>query len=57
MHLTPPEDRPIRWLPRHGQPFCIIEFVSQAFVRGLAWAPLYTAVMVTLILLAVVITR
>jgi hypothetical protein len=48
--LTPAEDRPFRWLPRHGQPYCIGEWATQHVIRLLAWAPLYVALIVTLIL-------
>lgn len=44
---------PIRWLPRHGQPGCLVELVSQAIVRASAYLPIYTAIVVTLTLLAV----
>lgn len=39
---------PVRWLPRHGQPGCILEWTSQRFVKLSAWLPFYTAVVVTL---------
>ena len=44
---------PIRWLPRHGQPGCLIEWVSQKFVRLSAWLPFYIAVIATLTLVVV----
>lgn len=46
---------PIRWLPRHGQPGCFVEVLSQAIVRGAAWLPLYTALIATLTLIAVIV--
>jgi hypothetical protein len=50
--LTPAHNQPFRWLPRHGQPSCIGERATQTAIRCLAWAPLYTAVVVTLMLVA-----
>jgi hypothetical protein len=47
--LTPAEDRPFRWLPRHGQPYCIGEWAAQHLIRLAAWLPVYIAVIVTLI--------
>lgn len=52
--LTPDGDEPFRWLPRHGQPSCIGEWVTQHAIKAAAWAPLYTAVVVTLTLLVFV---
>lgn len=46
-----PHDRRMRLLPRDGEPVEFLERVSQAFVRGLAFLPIYTAVVVTLTLL------
>ena len=40
----------VRWLPRHGEPLCILDWVSQSTVRLLAWLPFYTALIVTLML-------
>jgi hypothetical protein len=42
---------PFRWLPRHGEPSCIIEWLSQQMIKTLAYLPVYTAVIVTLVLL------
>lgn len=47
MTLTTASGESFRWLPRHGQPSCVGEWISQVLVRCLAWAPLYTAVVVT----------
>lgn len=44
-------DKPFRWLPRQGEPLCIGEWVSQTMIKLLAYAPVYTAVIVTLVLL------
>lgn len=51
--LTIRPARPFRWLPRHGHPICVCEWATQGFVKALAWAPLYTAVIVTLMLLVI----
>ena len=48
---------PVRWLPRHGEPWCVIELIAQTFVKALAWAPIYTALIATLTLVAVWVTR
>ena len=42
--LTPDQDHPFRWLPRHGEPYCLGEWVTQHAARGLAWFPLYATV-------------
>lgn len=57
LNWHPDHDEPLRLLPRDGEPTCVIEWISQTLIRALAWAPLYTAVVVTLILLVVVVTR
>jgi hypothetical protein len=49
--LTPAENRPFRWLPKHGQPYCIGEWATQHAVRFLAWLPVYSAIILTLILI------
>jgi hypothetical protein len=49
--------RPIRWLPRHGDPTCVLEFWSQQFVKWAAHLPVYTAIIVTLTLIAILIQR
>jgi hypothetical protein len=41
---------PIRWLPRHGQPGCFVEWTSQQIIRWSAYLPVYTALVVTLTL-------
>lgn len=41
----------IRWLPRHGKPTRLVEYLTQGTVRGLAMLPIYVAVVVTLVLL------
>lgn len=43
--------KPFRWLPRHGQPMCTGELITQTIVKTFAFAPIYTAVIVTLVLL------
>lgn len=42
---------PLRWLPRHGEPFCMVEWMSQKVISSLAFLPVYTAIIVTLVLL------
>lgn len=37
--------RPFRWLPRHGQPFCIGEWATQHTVKSLARLPIYLALL------------
>lgn len=44
---------PIRWLPRHGQPGCLLEWFSQRVIVLSAYLPVYIAVIVTLTLLVV----
>jgi hypothetical protein len=49
--------RPIRWLPRHGDPTCVLEFWSQQFVKWAAYLPVYTAIVATLTLVAILLDR
>ena len=56
LSLTPSSGH-FRWLPRHGKPTCLGECLVQRFVKGFAWLPVYTAVVVTLCLLVLVWTR
>ncbi len=46
--------RPVRWLPRHGAPYCVLEWTTQHAVKILALLPVYTAIVVTLVLLMVI---
>lgn len=48
--LAPSRDA-FRWLPRHGKPTRGLERLTQGTVRGLAMLPVYTALIVTLVLL------
>lgn len=50
-------DRPIRWLPRHGEPYCVLEWISQMLVRAVAFLPVYTAIIATLTLLLIWVTH
>lgn len=43
--------QPFRWLPRQGPPSWIGEWLSQAIVKALAYLPIYTSIIVTLIIL------
>lgn len=53
--LRPPNGRyPSRWLPRHGKPVCMVEWLSQNTVKLLAHLPVYTAVVATLTLLVLI---
>jgi hypothetical protein len=47
----PIRGKPFRWLPRHGEPTCILEWISQKIIITTAWLPVYTAIMVTLTLI------
>lgn len=42
---------PFRWLPRYGEPWCIAEWIVQKVIKWVAYAPIYTAIIVTLVLL------
>ncbi len=50
--LLPAEDRPFRWLPKHGQPYCIGEWLTQHVYE--ARLEVYTAIIVTLVLLVLI---
>jgi hypothetical protein len=52
LHFWPAHGQPFRWLPRHGEPICIAEWMSQKVIRGVAFLPIYTAVVVTIALIA-----
>lgn len=56
LHRTP-VDGPFRWLPRHGEPACVAEWLSQSTLRVVAYLPVYTAIIATLTLVVVVVTR
>jgi hypothetical protein len=43
--------KPFRFLPRHGEPLCVYEWGFQKLVKAVAWLPIYTAIIVTLVLL------
>jgi hypothetical protein len=51
LNLHPTHNQPFRWLPRHGEPSCVGEWLSQRFIVVVAWLPVYTAIVVTLALL------
>lgn len=53
-NLTWRPGRPVRWLPRHGDPFCVIEWMSQKTIKSMAYLPVYTAVVITLVLLVLI---
>lgn len=43
--------QPFRWLPRQGKPLSIAEWISQTMIKVIAYLPIYTAIVVTLVLL------
>lgn len=45
---------PIRWLPRHGYPRSNGEWILQKAIQTIAFLPVYTALVVTLVLLVLV---
>jgi len=45
------EAHDIRWLPRHGSPQNMFEWICQTAIRIVAFLPVYIAIVVTLILL------
>jgi hypothetical protein len=45
---------PIRWLPRHGDPFCVLEWISQKAIKTLAYLPVYIAVVTTITLIVLI---
>jgi len=48
LHLTPDGRQPFRFLPKHGQPYCIGEWVSQHVIRWTSLLPIYIAIVTTL---------
>jgi hypothetical protein len=40
-----------RWLPRQGEPLCVAEWITQKIIKLVAYTPVYTAIVVTLVLL------
>lgn len=44
-------NQPFRWLPRQGEPSCVVEWISQTVIKIIAYLPVYTAIVVTLVLL------
>jgi len=54
LSLLPTQPGRLKLLPRHGEPSCILEWGVQWLVKALAWAPLYTAVVVTLTLALII---
>lgn len=49
--LRPAPGQPFRWLPRQGEPLCIGEWASQHVVRFFAYLPVYTAIIVTFVII------
>lgn len=47
------KSNPFRWLPSHGQPLSIGEWIFQNIVRVIAWLPVY----VTLTIVAAVLMK
>jgi hypothetical protein len=56
LNLTPTHAESFRWLPRQGEPSCIGEWFTQCFIRVVAFLPVYTAIVVTLCLVVLVLT-
>lgn len=48
---------PIRWLPRHGNPGCLVEWLSQGIVKWAAYLPVYIAIIVALTVVVVLLGR
>ncbi len=46
-------DHPFRWLPRHGEPYCVVEWLTQTIARLLVYLPVYVAVVVTVTLILI----
>ncbi len=53
LRLTPEQHEPFRFLPKHGDPYCISEWVSQQTIRGMAFIPIYIAFVTTLTFIVV----
>ena len=54
MNLHPAHGQPFRWLPRHGEPSCIGEWLTQRGITVIAYLPVYTALVATLVLIVAV---
>ena len=54
LHLSPDQGEPFRFLPKHGDPYCIGEWASQHFVKTIAYWPIYSSIVSTLILVIIV---
>lgn len=48
--LPAPGER-FRWFPRHGEPLCIGEWLTQHVVRFVSYLPVYIAIVVSLIII------
>lgn len=55
--LKPAPNEPFRWLPKHGEPLSVGEWFTQRVVQALAYLPVYTAIIATLTLVAVLLAR
>ena len=53
--FLPAHDQPMRWLPKHGKPLCIGEWLSQNFIKSIAWWPVYVGIVTTVTLLIIII--
>lgn len=49
----PRDQECFRFLPRHGKPASIYEWVIQKLIKLIAWLPVYIAIVVTLTFLVV----
>lgn len=44
---------PVRWLPRHGVPWCVIEWISQKVILSSARLPIYITIVTALTVIAI----
>lgn len=45
--MLPAHGEKFRYLPRHGDPLCIGEWLTQKIVKAVAYLPIYTAIVAT----------
>lgn len=57
LNLHPDHDEPFRWLPRHGEPSCIGEWLTQKTLKGLSWFPIYATIWMILATVAYFMSR
>lgn len=54
--FTPASGEPFRWLPRHGEPSCVGEWLTQHIVKWVAEPKHYIAITVTVTLVVQLVT-